>query len=249
MEGLQWMSLIAFPSETKSGLEWSGSENRNLFSWCCKFCCFSWGQAYKAREDLGTRIKCEGWLVIHKPSVNFLVTGVLWLHRHVWKCSWIEQCLNDGWEKRGNKTFSPVWCFRDLLLSEKCCACLISEDVLHSHHHSYSLGYRNACKTGGKKRVPWEYSQADIYKVKKPQFRALQQSCSETCGFLSVQLVAKIKMMILICGPNHLAETSVCKYITSSLLSLCGGGKAFLCAVQKHLSWGRRADSLLFTRI
>lgn len=105
--------------------------------------------------------------------------SVLWLHRHIWKCSWIEQCLNDGWKKGGNKTFSPVWCFRDLLLSEKCCACLISEDVLHSHHHSYSLGNWNACKMGGKKRVPWEYSQADIYKVKKPQFRALQQSCFE----------------------------------------------------------------------
>lgn len=215
MEGLQWMSLIAFPSETKSGLEWSGSENRDLFSWCCKFCCFplccslSWGQVYKARENLGTRTKCEAWLVIHQPSVNFLVTDVLWVHRHVWKCSWIEQCLDVGWEKGRNKTFAPVWCFRDLLLFEKCCACLISEGVLHPHHPPYSLGYGNACKTGRRKQVPWGYLQADRYKVKKPQLRALQQSCFETCGFLSVQLVGEMKMMIRVCGSNHLAETSV----------------------------------------
>lgn len=258
MEGLQWMSLIAFPSETKSSLEWSGSENRNLFSWCCEFCCFPLCcsfllvQAYKTRETLGTRTKCEGWLMIHQPSVNVLITRVLWLHRRIWKCSWIEQCLNDGWEKGGNKTFSPVWCFRDLLLSEKCCACLISEDVFHPHHHPYSLGYGDARKMGGEKRVPWEYSQADVYKVKKPQLRALQQSCFETCGFLSVQLVGKMKMVLLICWPNHLAETSMGIYIAQSLVSVCGQGKTFLCAVQKHftlLSWGRRADSLLCTRI
>lgn len=165
MEGLPWMSLIAFPSETKSGLEWSGSENRILFSWCCKFCCFpfccslSWGQTYKARENLGMRSKCEGWLVVQQPSVNVQVTHLLWLHRHIWKCNWIEQCLNDGWEKGGNKTFSPVWCFRGLLLSEECCACLVSEGVLHPHHHPYSLGYGDARKMGGRKRAPWEYSQ------------------------------------------------------------------------------------------
>lgn len=62
-------------------------------------------------------------------------------------------------------------------------------------------------------------------KVKKPQLGALQQSCFETCGFLSVQLVSKMKMMILICWPNHLAKTSVCLYPARSLLSVCGGGK------------------------
>lgn len=31
-----------------------------------------------------------------------------------------------------------------------------------------------------------------------------------------------MKMMILICGPNHLAESSGCKYIARSLLSVEG---------------------------
>lgn len=51
--------------------------------------------------------------------------------------------------KEGTIPFFLVWCFRDLLLSEKCWVCLISEDILHPHHHPYPLGYGNAYKTGG----------------------------------------------------------------------------------------------------
>lgn len=181
MEGLQWMSLIAFPSETKTSLEWSGSENRNLFSWCCKFCCFplcwslSWGQAYKARENLRTRTKCEGWLVIHQPSVNFLVSDVLWLHRHIWKCSWIEQCFE--WWMRERREQYLFFLFGAL---ETCCylksvGFAWSWRIFFIHIiilTPWDMGMHT--RQEGFSWVLWEYSQEDIYKVKKTQLRALQ---------------------------------------------------------------------------
>lgn len=153
-----------------------------LFSPLC--CSLLWGQAYKARDKLEPRTRHEGWLVTRQSSVNVLFAHMPWVPGHIWKCSWIEQCLNDGWEKGGNETVSPVWCFRDLPLSGKCCACLISEDILHPHHLPYSLGYKYVCTREGKKEVLCYYSWAVVYKVKKAQLGALDQSCFETGKWL-----------------------------------------------------------------
>lgn len=195
MEGLQWMNVIAFPlkqSQVRSSLAlkqlfvflmlWV-----LLFSLLC--CSLAWGQADKARDNSEPRTRHKEWVACD-PLVPCKCCGCsrLWLPGHIWKWSWMEQCLNDAWEKGGNKTATPVWFFRDIVFWKDSC---LSQRMFFIHIvFLNSLGNMYTCVREGEKQVVWDCWCADVYKVKKVQPGALDQGYFETGKLLPfVQLL------------------------------------------------------------
>lgn len=74
----------------------------------------------------------------------------------------------------------------------ECCACLISEDVLHPHNLPYSLGCRCARMREGEKQVLWHCLWADVYTMWRKHNSGLWSKAAlrQASHFPSVQLLA-----------------------------------------------------------